>query len=58
MIVNFADTTMIFLKHITCLNRIQVILKLYENEKKNQLNDNLGEIYFFQKAKPLWADAY
>ena len=34
-IVNFADTTMIFLKHITCLNRIQVILKLYENAKKN-----------------------
>ena len=33
---NFADNTPIFLrKDITFLNRIQVILKLYENAKIN-----------------------
>ena len=34
-IVNFDGNTTIFLRDITCLNRIQVILKLYENEKVN-----------------------
>ena len=35
-IVNFADNTTIFLRRdITCLNRIQAILKLYENAKMN-----------------------
>ena len=34
-IVNFTDTTNIFLRNINCLNRIQVILKLYENAKIN-----------------------
>ena len=34
-IVNFADDTTIFLWDITCLNMIQVILKLYENAKIN-----------------------
>ena len=34
-IVNLADNTTIFLKDITCLNRIQVILKLYGNAKIN-----------------------
>ena len=29
-LVNFADDITIFLGDITCLNRIQVILKLYE----------------------------
>ena len=29
--VNFADDTTIYLRNITCLNRIQVILKLYED---------------------------
>ena len=32
-IVNFTDNTTIFLKDITCLNRIQVILRLYEKDK-------------------------
>ena len=32
-IVNFTDNTTIFLKDITCLNRIQVILRLYEQDK-------------------------
>ena len=48
-IVNFADNTTIFLRDITCLNRIQVILKPYENAKTNKL-----KIYFFQKAKALY----
>ena len=30
--VNFSDNT-IFLRDITCLNRIQVILRLYEKDK-------------------------
>ena len=34
-VVNFADNTTVFLKDITCLNRIQIILKLYENAKIN-----------------------
>ena len=32
-IVNFTDNTTIFLRDITCLNRIQMILRLYEKEK-------------------------
>ena len=36
-ILNFADNTTIFLRDITCLNRIQVILKPYENAKINKL---------------------
>ena len=33
--LNFADNTTIFLRGITCLNRVQVILKPYENAKIN-----------------------
>ena len=32
-IVNCTDNTTIFLGDITCLNRIQMILRLYEKEK-------------------------
>ena len=32
-IVNFTDNTTIFLRNITCLNRIQVVLRLYEKDK-------------------------
>ena len=32
-IVNFSDNTTIFLRVITCLKRMQVILRLYETEK-------------------------
>ena len=32
-IVNFTDNTTIFLRDITCLNRIQMILRLYEKDK-------------------------
>ena len=45
-IVNFTDNTTIFLRDITCLNRIKVILILYE---KDQL---------VQKAKTLWGGTY
>ena len=34
-IASFADNTTIFLRDISCLNRIQVILKPYENAKIN-----------------------
>ena len=50
-IVNFTDNTIIFLRDITCLNRIQVILRLYEKDK-------LVQREFFQKAKPLWGGTY
>ena len=43
-IVNFSDYTTIFLRDITCLNKIQVILKL--NEATSSLNIN------FSKTKP------
>ena len=49
-IVNFTDNTTIFLRDITCLNSIQVILRLYEKDK-------LVQRQFFQKAKPLWGGA-
>ena len=32
-IVDFTDNTTIFLRDITCLNRMQVILRLYEKDK-------------------------
>ena len=32
-IVNLTDNTTIYLRYITCLNRIQVILILYEKDK-------------------------
>ena len=32
-IVNFTDNTIIFLRDITCFNRIQVILRLYEKDR-------------------------
>ena len=50
-IVNFIDSATIFLRDITCLNRIQEILRLCEKDK-------LAQRYFFQKAKPLRAGAY
>ena len=37
-IVNFADNTTIFLRDITCLNRIQMILKLYEDASSSKIN--------------------
>ena len=37
-IVNFADNTTIFLRDTTCLNRIQVILKLYKDLSSLKIN--------------------
>ena len=36
--VNFANDTTIFLRNITCLGRIQVILKLYEDSSSSKIN--------------------
>ena len=49
-IVNFADDTTIFLKDIDCLNRIQSILKLYEDASSSKIN--------FTKSHALWAGEY
>ena len=37
-ILNFADNTTIFLRDITCLDRIQVILKLCKNVSSSKIN--------------------
>ena len=39
-IVNFTDNTTIFLRDITCLNSVQVILRLYKNAKINYPKNN------------------
>ena len=49
-IVNFADDTTIFLRDITCLNGIKVILNLYEDVSKSKVN--------FSKSQALQAGAY
>ena len=36
-IVNFTHSTTIFLRDITCLNRIQVVLRLHEKDKLAQI---------------------
>ena len=45
-LVNFADDITIFLGDITCLNRIQVILKLYEKAFSSKIN-------LFKKSSPI-----
>ena len=37
-IPNFADDTNIFLRGVTCLDRIQVVLKLYEDTFSSKIN--------------------
>ena len=49
-IVNFVDYINIFLRDIACLNRIQVILKLYENTSSSKIN--------FSKCRTVWVGAY
>ena len=49
-IVNFTDDTTIFWRYITYLNRIQVILKLYEDASSSKIN--------FSKSQALWARSY
>ena len=46
-IVSFTGNATIFFRNITCLNRTQVILRLYENAKVTELKDN-----FFKKPSP------
>ena len=48
-ILNFADYTTISSKNITCLIKIQMILKLYEGES-TKTN--------FSKSQGLWAGTY
>ena len=47
--MNFADNIAIFLRDITCINRIQVIMKVYENESTSKIT---------LKNQVLWAGAY
>ena len=47
-IVNFSDSTTIFLREIACLNRVQVILIQYEDASSSKIN--------FSKAKPYWLE--
>ena len=49
-LANFADDTIIFLIDITCLNRIQVILKLHEEASSWKMN--------VSKNQALWDGAY
>ena len=50
-IVNSADETITFLRGIiTCLNRIQAILSLYEDASSPKIN--------FSKSQALWVGAY
>ena len=49
-IVNYADDTTISLWDITCLNMIQVILKLYENAK---INYNTSHKFWNQPPPPI-----
>ena len=49
-IVDFADDKIIFLRDINCLNRIQSILKLYEDASSSKIN--------FTKSQALWAGDY
>ena len=37
-IVTFPDDATIFLRDITCLNRVQVILKLYQDASSSKIN--------------------
>ena len=49
-IVNFADDTTIFLRDITCLNWMQVILELNQDASSSKIN--------FLKRQALWAGGY
>ena len=49
-IVNFVDYITIFLRDISCLNRIQVIFKLYEDTSSSKIN--------FLKCRTVWVGAY
>ena len=48
--VNFADDTTIFLSDINCLDRLQTILKMYEDASNSKIN--------FEKSQALWSGGY
>ena len=50
-IVNFVDNTTFFLKDITCLNRMQVILKLYEDASSRKMNFSKAKTYGLEYIK-------
>ena len=50
-IVNVADDTTIFLRDINCLNRIQVILELYEDRSISKLNFLKTKAYGLEHIK-------
>ena len=50
-IVNFAENTNIFLGEIICLNRIQVILKLYEKASSSKINFSEAKSYGLEHIK-------
>ena len=49
-IINFADDSNIFFRDIACLNRIQVVLRLYKDASSSKI--------LFSKSQALWAAAY
>ena len=49
--MDFADNTTFFLRDITCLNRIQVILKLYESASSATINFSKANFYGLQHVK-------
>ena len=42
-LVNFADDTTIFLRDITCFDRMQMTLKLYEDASSSKINFSKGQ---------------
>ena len=43
-IVNFADEITVFLNDITCLDRIQLILKIYEDASCSKVNFSKSQV--------------
>ena len=50
-IVHYADDTTFFLRDIVCLNRIQVIFKLYEDASRSKVNFSEAKPYGLQHTK-------
>ena len=50
-LVNFVDDTTIFLRDVTCVNRIQVILKLYEDASRLKINFSTARPYGLEHIK-------
>ena len=50
-IVNFVDETTIFLRDIICLNRILVILKLYQDASRSKIIFSKAKSYGLEHLK-------